>query len=105
MEDYLNRIKLLSDQLKVKKIELPKQVIVAWLLNNLTPTYEGFVTIVTQSYRNDSNRINIENLFSNLLDKSRRQSSINGNSSDKTKVLFTKKAFKKPLKDQITKTQ
>jgi hypothetical protein len=47
MEEYLNRIKLLSDQLKVKKIELPKQVIVAWLLNNLTPAYEGFVTMVT----------------------------------------------------------
>ena len=53
IEDYLNRIKLLSNQLKVKKIKLLKQVIVAWLLNNLTPTYEGFVTIVTQLYRNN----------------------------------------------------
>jgi hypothetical protein len=88
MEEYLNRIKLLSDQLKVKKIELPKHVIVAWLLNNLTPTYEGFVTMITQSYRDDSTRMNLENLFSNLLDESRWQSSIDDKSL--TKVLYAK---------------
>ena len=45
----------------------------AWVLNNLTSPYEGFVTIVTQSYRTNSSDINLENLFSNLLDESRRQ--------------------------------
>ena len=33
----------------------------------------GFVTMVTQSYRTNSSTINLENLFSNLLDESRRQ--------------------------------
>ena len=47
----------------------------AWVLNNLTSPYEGFVTIVTQSYRTNSSNINLENLFSNLLDESRRQGS------------------------------
>ena len=45
----------------------------AWVLNNLTNPYKGFVTIVTQLYRTNSSNINLENLFSNLLDESRRQ--------------------------------
>ena len=73
MEEYLNKVKQLTDQLKAKGIELPNQVIVAWVLNNLTSPYKGFVTIVTQSYRTNSSDINLENLFSNLLDESRRQ--------------------------------
>jgi len=73
MEEYLNKVKQLTDQLKAKGIELPSQVIVAWVLNNLTSPYEGFVTMVTQSYRTNSSTINLENLFSNLLDESRRQ--------------------------------
>lgn len=73
MEEYLNKVKQLTDQLKAKGIELPNQVIIAWVLNNLTSPYEGFVTMVTQSYRTNSSTINLENLFSNLLDESRRQ--------------------------------
>jgi gag-polypeptide of LTR copia-type len=73
MEEYLNKVKQLTDQLKAKGIELPNQVIVAWVLNNLTSPYKGFVTIVTQSYRTNSSTINLEILFFNLLDESRRQ--------------------------------
>ena len=73
MEEYLNKVKQLTDQLKAKGIELPSQVIVAWVLNNLTSPYKGFVTMVTQSYRTNSSAINLENLFSNLIDESRRQ--------------------------------
>ena len=73
IEEYLNKVKQLTDQLKAKGIELPNQVIVAWVLNNLTSPYEGFVTMITQSYRTNSTTINLENLFSNLLDESRRQ--------------------------------
>ena len=73
MEEYLNKVKQLTDQLKAKGIELPNQVIVAWVLNNLTSPYEGFVTMVTQSYRTNSSTINLENLFLNLMDESRRQ--------------------------------
>ena len=73
MEEYLNKVKQLTDQLKAKGIELPNQVIVAWVLNNLTSPYKGFVTMVTQSYRTNSSTINLENLFFNLMDESRRQ--------------------------------
>ena len=72
MEEYLNKVKQLTDQLKAKGIKIPSQVIIAWVLNNLTSPYEGFIVIVTQSYRTNSSTINLENLFSNLMDKSRR---------------------------------
>ena len=73
MEEYLNKVRQLTDQSKAKGMEMPSQVVVAWVLNNLTSPYEGFVTMVTQSYRTNSSTINLENLFSNLMDESRRQ--------------------------------
>ena len=47
MEEYLNKVKQLSDQLKAKNLELPKQVIIAWVLNNLTNNYDGLVFNIT----------------------------------------------------------
>ena len=47
MEEYLNKIKQLTDQLKAKNLELPKQVIIAWVLNNLTNNYDGLVSNIT----------------------------------------------------------
>ena len=47
IEEYLNKVKQLSDQLKAKSLELPKQVIIAWVLNNLTEEYEGIVSNIT----------------------------------------------------------
>ena len=49
----------------------PNQVIIAWVLNNLISPYEGFIIIVTQSYKENSSNINLELLFSNLIDKAR----------------------------------
>jgi gag-polypeptide of LTR copia-type len=73
MEEYLNKVKQLSDQLKAKELELPKQVIIAWVLNSLTENYEGFVSNITQSLRNSkTEEYNLEELFSNLLDESKR---------------------------------
>jgi len=67
MEEYLNKIKLLSDQLKSKKLELLKQVIIAWVLNNLTDNYDGLVSNITQSLRTNIESYNLETLFFNLL--------------------------------------
>jgi hypothetical protein len=47
IEEYLNKIKQLSDQLKAKNLKLPKQVIIAWVLNNLTDNYDGLVSNIT----------------------------------------------------------
>jgi hypothetical protein len=85
MEEYLNKVKQLSDQLKAKNLTLPKQVIIAWVLNNLTDNYDGFVSNITQSLRNDSDAYSLETLFSNLLDESKRQES-----RDTPHILYTK---------------
>ena len=79
MEEYLNKVKQLSDQLKAKKLELPKQVIIAWVLNNLTDDYESIVSNITQSLRNNIDAFNLESLFSNLLDESKRQENKDSN--------------------------
>jgi hypothetical protein len=70
MEEYLNKVKQLTDQLKAKEIELPNQVTIAWVLNNLSLGYKGFVSNVIQSLRKDTATYNLESLFSNLLDES-----------------------------------
>ena len=64
MEEYLNKIKQLSDQLTTKNLELPKQVIIAWVLNNLTNNYDGLVSNITQSLRTNIKSYTIESLFS-----------------------------------------
>jgi len=47
IKKYLNKVKQLSDQLKAKNLELPKQVIIAWILNNLTDNYDRLVFNIT----------------------------------------------------------
>ncbi|POS82066.1 hypothetical protein EPUL_005677, partial [Erysiphe pulchra] len=72
MEEYLNRIKQLSDELKSKDIELPRQVIFAWVLNNLFSSYRPLTSSITQSLHNNIEAFTIDSLFSNLLDESKR---------------------------------
>jgi hypothetical protein len=99
VEEYLNKVKQLSDQLKSKKLELPKQVIIAWVLNSLTDNYEGFVSNLTQTLRsNTTQEYSLESLFSNLLDESKSQETKDFNTP---RVLFAKYKGKKPYK--ITK--
>ena len=45
METFLNTIKRLTDELKAKKLQLPDQVVLAWVLNNLTADYDAFTAI------------------------------------------------------------
>ena len=80
MEDYLNTTKRLSDQLQAKNLEIPKQVIIAWVLNNVTEDDESLVTNLTQG----SQSVN-ETLFANLLDESKRLAA-----KEHAEVLFTK---------------
>lgn len=72
MESYINSIRRLYNQFKAKGIEIPKQVIIAQTLNNLTDEYDGFVTTISQAYRSNKDAYTLEGLFSNLLDESRR---------------------------------
>lgn len=51
MEEFLNKIRGLSDELKQRNIIIPKEIIYGWVLNNLTPQY-SIATNITQSLRN-----------------------------------------------------
>jgi len=73
MKLYLNQVKRLFDQLTAKNVIIPEKVIFAWVLNNLSTNYEILITTITQSIRvNGSSSIKLEELFSNLIDKSKR---------------------------------
>ena len=73
MELYLNQIKRLYDQLTAKNVIIPEKVIFAWVLNNLSSNYETLITTITQSICvNGSDSLKLEDLFSNLIDESKR---------------------------------
>ena len=74
VEAYINTITRLTDDLNARDLKLPDKLIMAWVLNHLTPEYEGFVSNITQSYRIDGAKFDLQGLFSNLLDESRRLS-------------------------------
>ena len=93
MEDYLNTIKRITDNLTGKGLELPTKLILAWILNNLTPEYENFTSIITQGLRVNSNNLDLEQLYANLIDESRRLGSKEDNYS-----LITKGSTKGPTK-------
>src|ERR1700712_1035330 len=85
LETYLSKIRQLTDELKVKKLEIPSKVVIAWVLNNLTPEYDYTVAIITQTMRgDDKNTINLDDIFSYLLDESRR---LNSKNLEKSKEL------------------
>jgi gag-polypeptide of LTR copia-type len=102
IEDYLNKVKVLSNNLNNQELELPKQVIYAWVLNGLTPIYEGFVAIVTQGFRNDPSSINTDDLFSNLLDESRRQVALETETALYLKYINKPHGYsKQPARDKL----
>ena len=72
IEEYLNKIKELTDQLEAKELILPRTVIIGWVLNNLSDDYEGLISNITQSLRNNAKSYTLETLFSSLLDESKR---------------------------------
>ena len=87
MELYLNQIKRLYDQLTAKNVIIPEKVIFAWVLNNLSSNYETLITTITQSIRvNGADSFKLEELFSNLIDESKR---LKSKDSDAI-ALFTK---------------
>jgi len=87
MEQYLNKVQQLTDSLNAKEIPIPKQVVCAWILDNLTPSYHGFVSIVTQNYRNSTTNIDLDAMYANLIDESRRQESLEKNTPYLIKII------------------
>ena len=72
MEGYLTKVKRLTDDLAARHLAIPNKVIAAYTLNNLTPEYEHTVAIISQSYRASDIEIDLIQLFSQLVDESRR---------------------------------
>ena len=82
MKIYLNQVKRLNDQLRVKDILLLDKIIFALILNNLSFEYETLITIITQSIRvNDFSALKLDSLFVNLIDESKRLTSRNETSA------------------------
>ena len=67
IEEYLNRVKMLVDDLTSKGIILPKQVVIAWVLNSLSEEYESLVQSIIHSLQRDPNSYTPETLFSSLI--------------------------------------
>ena len=79
IENYINNFHRLVNSLNSKSIKLPKQFLVSLLLNNLnSKDYEYLVATITQSIRLQENQeeIDLDEIVSQLLDESRRLSSI-----------------------------
>ena len=60
-------------ELQARKIVLPPQMVLAWILTNQDAALEGFVSNVTQALRQDPKAYDLESLSSVLLDESKRQ--------------------------------
>jgi hypothetical protein len=76
IESYLTRIKRLSDELASRDLGIPNKVIVAYALNNLTRDYEHTVAIITQELRSTDKEIDLNAIFSYLIDETRRLQSL-----------------------------
>lgn len=71
MELYLYNIRRILNTLESKSIKLPERFIVGLILNNLSRDYKYTVAIISQTIRSN-NTINIDDIFSQLLDESKR---------------------------------
>ncbi|RKF60525.1 Retrovirus-related Pol polyprotein from transposon TNT 1-94 [Golovinomyces cichoracearum] len=76
MEEFLNTIKRLRDDLKTKDLDFPPKYYYFWVLNNLTPEYEMLVLSISQGMRGKTDSYDLESLFSNLIDESKRLGSL-----------------------------
>jgi gag-polypeptide of LTR copia-type len=72
MDTYLNKIRRLTNDLAARNLAIPNKVIVAYVLNNLTPEYDHTVAIISQTLRTDNADIDLTELFSQLTDETRR---------------------------------
>ena len=71
LEFYLQNIRRLVNDLESKNISLPTNFVAALVLNNLSKEYDYIVTIITQTIRENS-IVNLDAIFSQLIDESRR---------------------------------
>jgi gag-polypeptide of LTR copia-type len=73
IEAYLTQIVRLTNELQARNLAIPNKVIAAYALSNLTPEWENTVAIISQSYRNQKEDIDLAQLFGQLIDEGRRR--------------------------------
>lgn len=88
----MHKVKRLVDDLLAKGNELPTKLVISWVLNNLTSDYESFVANTIQTIRLNEASVSLENLFSSLLDESRR---LQGLESPSQALVASKRPAKK----------
>jgi gag-polypeptide of LTR copia-type len=72
IEEYLNKVKELIEELNSRDINIPEIVMIAWILNNLDDSYNGYITTITQALRNNPDAYTLETLFSSLINKAKQ---------------------------------
>jgi len=72
IEKYLAKITQLVQDLHSRDIIIPDQVVVSWVLNNLTRDYDYIVAIITASLRQPNTKIVPTEIYSQLIDETRR---------------------------------
>jgi len=79
IEKYLAKVTQLVQDLKARNISIPEQVIVSWVLNNLTKDYDYITAIITASLRQPGTKIVPIEIYSQLIDESRRLGALGRN--------------------------
>ena len=72
MEVYIHNIKRLLNTLASSDLVLPPKFVVALVLNNLSLDYDYTVAMITQTIRLSEKEIDLDQIFSQLLDESKR---------------------------------
>ena len=71
LEEYILKIKKVSDDLKSRDIVLPEKALIGWVLFNLTPDFDFVISSINQTLR-QGEALSLDRIFSQLLDESRR---------------------------------
>ena len=74
IEAYLAKIRYYTDELAIRNKPIPKAIIAAFALNNLSNEYSPIIAAITTKYRDneDDNDIDLDDLFNAIIDESRR---------------------------------
>jgi len=74
IENYLAKIRGYTDELALRNKPIPKAIIAAFALNNLTSEYGPIIAAITTKYRDndDDDEIDLDDLFNAIIDESRR---------------------------------
>jgi len=98
IENYLTKIRSLTDDLALRNKAIPIEIIAAYTLNNLTRDYNYIIAAINQQLRLEE-EIDLDDLFSAIIDESRRLGDIKTPIKDEIALYSQEKFKKKNLKE------